>query len=386
MRVLAAVSVGQFLIVGGRMVVPALLPTIRESFGFSVGLAGALITFIGIIYALTHLLSGPLAQRSGERWVLAIGLIVTLTATLILSQAWTVLLVFLGAALVNAGTALFGAIRVTVLADTFEDDAGAQGIMSAAGNVGAVVLPAAAGMIAAVYGWMAGLYWLIPLYFVGIIVLWSWIPTRTSPVDRSGLTDRSQKALRSILNPGVRDGVIMMILVEFTFTAITGLYPTYLTAVKGLPQQEVSIVYATFFLAAVLYQTSIDYLKSSFDEHTIILTFLGISAIGLLLLPFVDGLVGLIGTTVLLHGFSVFWPLEQSRIVGLLPDTIEGDAFGLIRTIYLLVGSISGIALGELAERSMFALGFQLLALMLCAAGIMVWYRYQIQTPSYDSE
>ncbi|MFC6772137.1 MFS transporter, partial [Halorubrum pallidum] len=100
-RILVVVAFGWFLSISVRMVYPALLPYIRETYGLTLTTAGLLLTVLWTAYALGQLPAGILGDWLGDRPLLV--------ASQLLAAAMLALVVIAdSAAVLYAATALFG--------------------------------------------------------------------------------------------------------------------------------------------------------------------------------------------------------------------------------------------------------------------------------------
>jgi fucose permease len=71
--VLLVVAIGWLLVLGTRVVLPTLLPQVRETFGFDAATAGVLVSALWGAYAIAQFPAGVLADRIGERRTLVLG-------------------------------------------------------------------------------------------------------------------------------------------------------------------------------------------------------------------------------------------------------------------------------------------------------------------------
>lgn len=175
--ILAAVSFGWFLFLGVRLVVPVLFPGIRDEFLFNNTLAGSMYTILLAVAALLQFPGGLIADRVGGRAVLVLGCGAAILGVSLLTTAPVVWVFVLGIVLFGVGTGLYGTPRVTVLSSVYPDqDATAIGICSGSGNVGTTVLPVAAGVLAAVFGWRFGFGVAFIPFALCALLIWRYVP------------------------------------------------------------------------------------------------------------------------------------------------------------------------------------------------------------------
>jgi len=96
-----------------------------------------------------------------------------------------------------------------------------------------------------------------------------------------------------------------------------------------------------------------------------------VSVLPLVALPLLDETVAL-GAAAFVIGFRMSsGPLSNAYIVDVLPDEIEGTAWGLLRTSFFIVGSFGSVLVGYLADWQLFDGAFYVLAGLTGVAGVV---------------
>ena len=374
-KILTAVALGHFLTLGIRLIVPALLPKIREELMLDLTTSGALVTGMWLIYALGQFPAGAVTDWIGERHILTSSMVFTMIGSIALFVSQGLIGVAAGVGLIGVGAAMLGTTRMTVISDVFEDDTEAQGILAAAGNLGSLLLPLIAGAIA-VFGWRYGFIWLVPGFVLVLGLLLRWVPVSTSaPIDGS-VKDEINEIMTATDRRELILATVVFSLSIFVYNAVTGMYPTYLSTIKGLDGVTLSVVYAMFFLAAIVVEVFVGPLQDRFGSLRVAIGLMMISACSLVILPVVTGLIPLLIVSFLINVMAVIWPMEASRITSCLPDEVEGMAFGGVRTIYMLVGATGSIVVGALADAGLFHLSLQLQGGILLIAAVVLWWQW----------
>lgn len=362
--VLAAVGFGWFLLLGVRLVLPTLFPSIKDEFMFSNTVAGSIYTILLAVAALLQFPGGIIADRIGGRTVLALGFGAGLVGVALLAVAPVVTVFVIGIVLFGVGTGIYGTPRVTVLSSVYpEQDATAIGICSAAGNVGTTALPVVAGVVTAAVGWRYGFGMTLPLYVLGVVLLWRFVPAnagRTAST-ASPLTE-ARRILGGMNDRGVLLASAIMLVMFFTYQGLTAFLPTYLVAVKSLSEQMAATLFGVFFAGGVFFQVLGGNLSDRFGHRRMLATMLLASAVPLFLLPFTAGLGPLIAVVLSMSVVLGFWPSAFSYTIDALPDEVQASGLGVLRTVYLLVGSLGSTVVGVLADADLFDGAFFLLS------------------------
>lgn len=374
--ILLSIAAGWFLCIGVRVVFPAVLPSVRSTFQFDLTTAGLLLTSLWVAYALAQFPGGILGDRIGERNVLVLSTGIGLGMSTVLTVATTSTTFFLGTILLGLGIGLFTTTRFTVLNDVFPDrGATAVGLTASAGSLGSTVLPVIAGFFAASLSWRFGFGILVPVYVVTVLGLWQSIPRRTSEgVGTMAQFSPENRRLirRSVTSTPVVLTTASMLLMSALFQGFTGFYPTYLVSVEGLDGQISAMLFGLFFGAGIVIQPVAGALADRFGAGWTLVLTTGSSILAVGAVPFVHGVWPLAGLTILASVQLGFWPVVQSFAVGLLPMEVQGTAFGLLRTTYLLGASFGPTLVGAIADAGRFDVAFVVLAGFATLAATMI--------------
>lgn len=349
---------------GIRLAFPPLLPSIRTALDLDLTIAGLLITLLWLAYAVGQLPGGVLADRFGERNVLVASATLGLATIAMVATAAGLGPLLVGTVLFGLATGLYAPTRFTIVTDIYLDrGAMAMGVISAAGNLGASLLPVGAGLVAAIFGWRFGFGIWIPLFVVTGVWLFRAVPVRTSQRVRTGdPRAAARRVLAAVSRPAVRRGTLQMLFMEVVFLSFTGFYPTYLVAVKGLGTGTASTIYGIFFATGIVVQPVAGAVGDRIGPRYTMAGAAAVTVVTLALLPAVTGGVPLALLTVLITAQMGFWPIAQTAVIEGLPTAVQGSGFGVIRTAYLLVAAGGPVVVGWIADAGYFDTVFLLLA------------------------
>jgi MFS family permease len=370
------VSLGWALTIGARIVYPALLPQFRIEFGFGYTTTGVLIGLVWASYGLLQFPGGLLADLTSHRTALVSGVAVTAVGVSAVAVAPTLVAFVLATAVMGAGTGIYGPSRVAILSNTYPDyDSTAISVSQAAGNIGNAVLPVVAGVLSAYAGWRLGFGFLVPLLAVVGVGLRLSVPVTTTArqaaVSVSSLLARTQKAL---LTRPVYSGTGLLLLIMLVYQSLTGFLPTYLVDEKELAAATAATVYGGFFAAAVVVQLGAGLLADRVGIRPVIALCAGLSVPGFGILVAADGFVPLIGGVISLSCLLGCFPPAHAYTVGIVPESIQGTGYGIVRTVYIGCGAVGPVLSGLVADLVSFPAAILSLALLVVGIAALGWF------------
>jgi MFS family permease len=359
-------------------VFPALVPRVRTALDISLSTAGVVLTALWLAYALTQFPGGLLGDRVGERAVLVTSMAVAGCGLLVAGTASGLGAFVAGTVLFGVGSGLFSTTRMTVLSDVYPTVSGtAIGLSQAVGNVGTTLLPALAGVVAVTVGWRGGLAMLVAPVFLTVVALWRVVPRRTHP-PASTESQSFRAVLDGVLRPVPLLVTGMMLAMSLVYQGFTSFYPTYLVTEKALDGGTASLLFGLFFATGVLVQPLAGLSADTVGPKRTFAGCILVAIVGLVALPFADGVGVLAALTVVLGVQLGFWAVANSFAISVMPEAVQGSGFGLVRTSYLVFAATAPAGMGVLADAGLFDEAFVLLACV--AAGALLLGRQLPET------
>lgn len=371
---LLVVAVGWLAILGGRYLFPAILPQIKEFFDVSNATAGLAITVVWAGYAIMQFPAGVLVDRLGERFLLTASLVVAAASIAVVGIAPTFFLFVLGCGLFGLGTGLYGPARGTALSNTFGgSDGAAFGLTLAAGSIGSAALPLVASLLVDSLGWQTTVLLLIGPLLVVAVGAWRAIPQFTlagGPGERQSVRGLFEALRTAISRRAVVVASSAVMLMLFVLQGMSAFLPVYLIAVKGISQEVAAGLFALFFLSGAVSQSVAGSLADYYGDRRVLLATAVFGVFPLLALPFAEGLLALGILTVLLGTRLGAAPVNNAYIVAVLPDSVQGTAWGFLRTGYFLLASTASTVVGILFDSGLASEAFVGLAVLTALAAV----------------
>ncbi len=375
--VLVLVAFGWFLTLGMRYFVPAILPQIKTTFGIDNTTAGVVVTVIWVTYALMQFPSGSLIGHFGERRLLVTSLAAAGVSLVVLALSPTFIAFLAGCAVFGLGTGVFGPPRGTLLSRTFPDNDGAAfGLTLAAGSIGSAILPLIAGFVTGSIGWRYSVVLAVPGFLVAAVGTWVVVSDRSDGVGRSDDDDvptgSTLRAIRdAIFRRSVAIPIVAVTFLLFVLEGLTAFLPTYLVETRHIGQGLAAGIFASFFVVGAVSQFAAGNLADRYGDRPILLSVTLLSAIPLVAIPYVSGVVPLAALVAFAGIRQAINSLNNAYVIAVLPDATQGMAWGLLRTCFFMLGSTGSIFVGRLADHRQYRTAFFLLACLTILGAVL---------------
>ena len=215
----------------GQSMFVATLPPLGRSIGLQEVQIGTMVSLSALIFFLFSRLWGGVSDRHGRKVVIMIGLagysLGTLVLTILIDLGmrgilvgsmlyWLLVVTRMGQAVVMSGT---GPGTAAYIADvtTSEQRTAGMGRIAAANNIGSILGPALAGLL-------AGVALLLPMLFAAAITgIATWLVWKHVPATKPVASTSERKKLLGYLDPRIRGLLGLSVIV---FTALSVVYQT----------------------------------------------------------------------------------------------------------------------------------------------------------------
>ncbi len=361
--ILGSVSMGWFLVLGARLVIPALLAPISAEFGLNLAGAGSIYSLLLFVAAILQFPSGILCDRLGGGRVLLAGFLLTFVGVVLMAFSPALPAFVFGVVLFGLGTGTFGTPRVTVLAETYEEyEATALGVLSGFGNAGTSILPVVAGALAVAIGWRAGFGVLVPLFLATAFGIYVFVPSG----EALGGDVAVRETLRDVVAAArARDIVLItavMTTMFFNYQGLTGMLVAYLMQTKGIPQATASTLLGLFFVGGIFFQLVAGNVGDRIGADRALAGVAAASALTTAALTVVSGVQFVTAVVLLMSVQLGVWPLAFSYATSALPEDVRAGGLGLLRTVYLVFAAPASAFVGAMGDVGMFDTAFLALA------------------------
>ncbi|MFB6173040.1 MAG: MFS transporter [Halobacteriales archaeon] len=357
----------------GQLVISPLVPDIRAAFGVSTGAVGAALSGMWAAYALVQFPAGTLGDRFGERSVVLVALASAAAASLLLAGAPTFPAFLAVLVAFGAGVGLYYNVATALLAREFEGVGRAIGVHRVGGVTAGLVAPVAVTAVSLRAGWRSGLL-LGAAVAAPVLVAFRWgVPSTPPTRPGAALRDRFDAALAADLlsRPSLAYPTALATLGEFVGQATVSFLPAFLVGARGLPLPRAGLLFSIYFLALGIAQPLSGWLSDRIGRDAATGAAVLLGAVGYALLA--AGPADLLAAGVVLAGYSRSWSAPiQARVMDHLPAAERGAGFGLVRTVYVLLGALGSVVTGALVDAAGWRPAFGLLGGLLALAALAI--------------
>ncbi len=351
----------------GRLAISPVVPLLTAEFAITNTLVGVALTGMWLAYGLAQFPSGILADRYGERPVILVAVGGTTAMALVLALA-PVYPLFVAAAVALGGVAgLHYAVATTLLSRTFDDLGTAVGLHSVGGPLAGLVAPVAAAGIGVRWGWRPAVA-STAVVGVPIFVLFA-LRVRPTEPRNPGKPLREGLELAPLLNLLSRPSVAfpLAIAVAGTYVAqgLLSFLPAFLVGFHGYTATAAGVAFSAFFVVRTGGQIAVGRVSDTYGRDAAIAGSMAAGAVGLPLLVVAGGLATVAAGIILAGLSSSFFSAIDPRFMDALGDEDRGTGFGLVRTVYTVLGAAGSAGVGLTADLLGWGVAFVTLGVLL---------------------
>ena len=352
-----------------RLVISPVVPEITADFSVSTGAIGLALSGMWAAYALSQFPSGVLADRVGERRIILVAVGLTAVSSLLLAVAPSYPVFAATTVVLGAGAGLHYSVATSFLARHFEGGVGrAIGIHVSGGPLAGLLAPVAAAAVGSRYGWRPAL-----LVGAGValpVFALFWLRIDPTPPARPGVSMRSRFELGPLTEllgrPEIRYSTAMAVGGAFCWQATASFLPAFLIGHHGRSPATAGALFSVYFVIHGVSQPLMGGLSDRIGRDVVAAVAFGTGAVGYAVL--VAGSGAAVVAAIPLVGVAMSWGAPvQSRFIDSLASDERAAGFGLVRTVYMLLGALGSVVVGGLSDVAGWAVAFGALVALLGA-------------------
>ena len=347
-----------------RLAISPVVPLIVDDFTVSNTAIGFALSGMWLAYGAAQFPSGVLADRYGERAVILVAVGGTAATSVVLALAPVFPAFVLAAVLLGLVAGLHYAVATTLLSRTFDDLGTALGLHSIGGPLAGLVAPVAAAWVGVRYGWRPAVA-LAALVGVPVFLLFAWRvrPTEPRRPDQP-MAERLQVGplLELVGRREVLVPLVVATLGTYVAQGVISFLPTFLVEFRGFSSSGAAGVFSAFFVVRAVAQVGLGRLSDRAGRDVAIGAAMLAGAIGTAAFVLGPGFAGVAVAVLLAGSGASFFSAIDPRFMDALGDAERGAGFGLVRTVYTVIGSAGSVGVGLAADLFGWGVSFGILA------------------------
>jgi MFS family permease len=330
------------------MIVPPLLPLIKEDFQLTYTQIGLIATSFYLTYALMQIPSGVLADRINRKWIIVPGIICFSIGTFLTGFAGNFVQIMLFQALTGMGAGVYFAAGLSLITSYFQhaERGKVLGIHDSAAPAGSILGPTLAGLLAVTINWRAPFFaCLIPGLVVATLF---WIFVRDPTNKRQ---PRLETRVRTVLNRSFLTLLIVYIIGDICYCGAITFIPTYLIEESKISLEIAGMLTSILFIAGLFGMLVLGSASDKFGRNTVIAASLLSAAIFtsatvMIAIPLPLALI------LICFGFSLYgyFPVMSALLADLFSEDKRGTVFGIMNAAGTAIGAVTPAFIGYIID------------------------------------
>ncbi|MEF8842424.1 MAG: MFS transporter [Haloarculaceae archaeon] len=354
-----------------RLLISPLVPSILVAFGVSKSFVGLALTGMWAAYALFQYPSGVFGDRFGERRVVLASLGSAAVAVVLLAASPSFPLFGVFVVLLGASSGLYYPAASSLLTRLYENTGQALGFHTAGGAFAGLLAPVVAAAVSVRYGWRAAILLGVVMLLPALVLSARYVE-RTAPMrPDTPLADRldPRRAFGPLSDPALVRTTFLGFVASFAWQSFTSFFPTFLVEFRAFSTGRASVVFGAVMVISVVSLPILGRLSDRFPRDLTLAGALTVGGAGIAVFLLGGGLPATVAG-VALAGIGFGWGgVLHSLFMDYLPTAERASGFGLVRTVYMLVGSLGSVITGSLADTVGWPAAYGFVVLLL-AAGV----------------
>lgn len=349
-----------------RLAISPVVPVIGDVFSVSNGAVGLALSGMWLAYAASQFPSGLLADRYGERSIILVAVFGTGVASGLVALAPTYGIFLVGTVVLGTVAGLHYSVATSLLTRTLPNTGSAIGIHTAGAPVAGLLIPLAAGAVATWIGWR----WAVA---IGVVIalpsaLLFWVVVEPTPPVRPTSSVWQRLRLRPILQLLARPPIALTAALStcgaFVWQATASFLPAFLIEYHGYTEPVAALFFSGYFVIQGIAQPVLGTVSDRVGRYPSAALVLAVGIGGYILLV-ASGIPWAVGAATICAGIAMSWGAALlPKFMDHLGANERSAGFGLIRTVYMVLGASGSVVTGTAADMMGWGPAFLSLAVL----------------------
>jgi len=361
-------------VAGGQVVISPLLPRIIVDLSISNSKAGVALTLMAALAGLARYPGGRYSDLLTRKTVMigALGIMTPGYVVLAFTDSYPLFLI--GVALAGVGAGLYTPSVAGLLSDLFIERRGqAFGINSAFISAGGILASGVATLVLAVGTWRSVFPPVVVIIVILVVLLHNWhdeaYDIRLPELEIQSTVQRLLSRRR------LRRTIVTLVLLSVVWRGTVGFLPTFLQIEKGIEPGIANGTYAGLFVVGMVASPIAGRVGDNWGQALVGAGTAAVGFVGLAALLVVNSRPLVIGSVLVFAlGLTSFWPVMNTYVMDVAPDSNMAGDFGAIGTIYIGLGSLGPTYVGVVADIWSYSDAFAgLLVCLVVTSYLLMW-------------
>jgi len=373
-RLMTIGVLGSMTVAGGQVVISPLLPRIIVDLSISNSKAGVALTLMAALAGLARYPGGRYSDLLTRKTVMigALGMMTPGYVVLAFTDSYPLFLI--GVALAGVGAGLYTPSVAGLLSDLFIERRGqAFGINSAFISAGGILASGVATLVLAVGTWRSVFPPVVVIIVILVVLLHNWhdeaYDIRLPELEIQSTVQRLLSRRR------LRRTIVTLVLLSVVWRGTVGFLPTFLQIEKGIEPGIANGTYAGLFVVGMVASPIAGRVGDNWGQALVGAGTAAVGFVGLAALLVVNSRPLVIGSVLVFAlGLTSFWPVMNTYVMDVAPDSNMAGDFGAIGTIYIGLGSLGPTYVGVVADIWSYSDAFAgLLVCLVVTSYLLMW-------------
>ncbi len=356
---------------------------LRTEFSLSLQQLGIIAAIPPLCQALFAIPTGLLSDRYGSKRMILISFVIAIIGAVIASKANNPLVLILAVSLLYINNTIYHPASYSYTANLFsaKDRPKAMGFQGMGNNLGHAIGPLSVSVLIGVYafGWrQVYLVLAVPILFGIVMVLFLKEEGPSKPKASAGPAEEGE-GIRSLFTSNMVSFLTFRSLSSMGGSMISSFFVLYLMDVRGLGLTLATLIFSSRQVTGMIAAPLGGFMASRFGEKRWLLLSAAVGYISFALSFFSKNIVLFVGFF-LIYGFcnTLGGPARNSIMARITPGSRRGLGYALFFLPNSLIGAISPIIAGFIAELCGFNLVFYIAIMAFALAWIIVKFRIKV--------
>ena len=356
---------------------------LRTEFSLSLQQLGIIAAIPPLCQALFAIPTGLLSDRYGSKKMILVSFTIAVIGAVMASRANNPLVLILAVSLLYINNTIYHPASYSYTANLFsaKDRPKAMGFQGMGNNLGHAIGPLSVSVLIGVYafGWrQVYLVLAVPILFGIVMVLFLKDEGPSKPKARDGPAEEGE-GIRSLFTLNMVSFLTFRSLASMGGSMISSFFVLYLMDVRGLGLALASLIFSSRQITGMIAAPLGGFMASRFGEKRWLLLSAGVGYASFALSFFSKNIVLFVGFF-LIYGFcnTLGGPARNSIMARITPGSRRGLGYALFFLPNSLIGAISPIIAGFIAELYGFNIVFYIAMVAFALAWTIVKFRIKV--------